>query len=412
MKTDSVRTGLMKTDIVIVGGGPAGLSAAKSAASQGLDVILLEKSSEIGYPIHTSGGSWIKELVDLGISERYFHPIKKYRFMSLSEEASFSFEEPKNCVLDIRGLYQHLAEEAAKKGAKIFVHTKVFEPILENGYVKGVKASGIEGDIEIKANITIDASGFSSVIAKKVGLHSGFRRYGNGAEYDLYAPNYNQDEVILIVGTQVAPSGYGWVFPYGNNRVRVGVGLIYPDSKENPKIYLNKLMNEVPGVSENLKGAAQIEYHRGVVPSEKLIENNVSNGLIVVGDSAGLINSLVGEGIRHALIFGKLAGEAASEAVLSKDYSEEFLRNKYSRITDKVKKSSEINHEINKHISQYTDEKWDEKIKIMSTLTNDQFIDLIKGDISLNWIKDVLIHNPSLSKSTLKYLKNKILKRF
>lgn len=394
----------METDIVIVGGGPAGLSAAKSAALQGLDVILLEKSTEIGYPIHTSGGSWIKELVDLGINEKFFHPIKRFRFLSPNEEALFSYEEPLACVLDIRGLYQHLAEEASENGAKIFVSTNVREPIIEDGYIKGVRASGIENDIEIRAKITIDASGFSSVIAKKVGLHSGFKRYGNGAEYDLYAPNCDQDEALLLVGTQVAPSGYGWVFPYGNKRVRVGVGLIYPDSKENPKKYLNKLVNEFPDVCEIFKGTSQIEYHHGIVPSEELIENCVSNGLIVVGDSAGLINLLVGEGIRHALILGKVAGEAASQSIYSKDYSEEFLRIKYARITDKLKGKSKINLEINKHISHYTDEKWDEKVRFLSKLTSDQFADFMKGELSLSWVKDVMVNNPSVAKSTIKYL--------
>lgn len=57
----------MKFDIIIVGGGPAGLAAAEFAAKDGLKVAVLERSKEIGYPIHTSGGSWVEELQKLNI---------------------------------------------------------------------------------------------------------------------------------------------------------------------------------------------------------------------------------------------------------------------------------------------------------------------------------------------------------
>lgn len=392
----------METDVVIVGAGPAGLSAAKSAAKQGLKVMVLEKSSEIGSPIHTSGASWIKELMDLGIDKQFMHPIKNCRFLSPTAEAKFTYEEPVFCILDVRALYQNLAEEAAKSGARILVNTKVLEPIIKDGFVKGVKATSRRSTFDVNAKITIDASGFSSVIAKKVGLHSGFKRFGVGAEYDLYAPECDQDEILLIVGNRIAPSGYGWVFPYGNNRVRVGVGLIYPDSKENPNKYLDKLIHEIPGIFERFEGAAQIEYHRGVVPSEQLIKKCISNGLIVVGDSAGLINSLVGEGIRHAILTGKYAGEIAADAIFNKDYSESFLESKYSKTLNKFRISSEINHKINKHIAQYTDEKWDKKVKLMLNLTNEQFAELIKGEFSLNWMKNVLLKNPLFAGSALR----------
>lgn len=398
----------METDIVIIGAGPAGLSAAETAAKQNIDVIVLEKSSEIGYPIHTSGGSWIKELINLGVSEHLFHPIKKCRFIAPNKEARFVFEEPLACVLDVRGLYQSMAEKAAQAGAKIIVNTRVLEPIIEDGYVKGVKAvSNIDGDLEIKAKVTIDASGFSSVAARKVGLHAGFRRFGVGAEYDLYAPKYDQDESVLIVGSNVAPSGYGWIFPHGNNRVRVGVGLIHPVSTENPKKYLNKLINEIPGVSDNLTNSAQIEYHHGIVPSEGLVKKTVSNGLIVVGDAAGQLNALVGEGIRYAIMFGKLAGRTAADSVLNKNNSENFLK-KYQNSWNDFRKKIEITYEINKRIAQYSDEKWDKRAEMLSKLTPNQFADFIKGDLSLSWAMGVLLRNPSfLGSTTVSLVKKK-----
>lgn len=389
----------METDILIIGGGPAGLSAAETAAKHNLKVLVLEKSTEIGYPIHTSGGSWIKELINLGISESLFHPIKKCKFISPNKEANFVFDKPSACVLDVRGLYQFLAEKAAQSGAKIMVKTKALEPIIEEGYIKGVIAKDSDNDLKIRAKITIDASGFSSIVAKKVGLHTGFKRFGIGAEYDLYAPNYDQDESILIVGSQVAPSGYGWVFPHGNSRVRVGVGLIHPVSLEHPKKYLNKLINEIPGISDNLTNCAQIEYHFGIVPSEGLMKKTVSNGLITVGDAAGQINALIGEGIRYAIEFGKLAGKTAAESILNDNYSEKFLE-KYQKSYDEKRKKIEMTYLINKRIAQYDDEKWDTRVEMLSKLTSNQFEEFIKGDFSFGWAMGVLLKNPSFIKST------------
>src|SRR5574341_1940447 len=99
-------------DVLIAGAGPAGLSAAGAAARAGLRVAMFERSKEIGYPVHTSGGSWIAELRRLGVPDRFMHPIRTGKFLAPSATATFSYDEPVSCILDIRGLYQYLAAKA------------------------------------------------------------------------------------------------------------------------------------------------------------------------------------------------------------------------------------------------------------------------------------------------------------
>jgi len=77
------------------------------------------------------------------------------------------------------------------------------------------------------------------VLLKQSGLDPGFQRFGVGSEYDMFAPHCDQSEAVLIVGGTVAPSGYAWVCPWGHGRVRVGVGVVHPDSSENPERYLD-----------------------------------------------------------------------------------------------------------------------------------------------------------------------------
>ena len=74
---------------------------------------------------------------------------------------------------------------------------------------------------------------------KQAGLAPGFCRFGVGSEYDLWAPQWDQSEAVIAVGSEVAPSGYAWVFPWGRNRVRAGVGVIHPDSSANPDRFLD-----------------------------------------------------------------------------------------------------------------------------------------------------------------------------
>ena len=109
---------LLNYDIAIVGGGPAGLSAAYSASKNGAKVILFEKDPSFGHNVRTSGVSWIKEIEQLGISQEYYNPIKNFSFISPNNEINISGKEYSACVLDIKKTYQFLAIKAAKEGSQ------------------------------------------------------------------------------------------------------------------------------------------------------------------------------------------------------------------------------------------------------------------------------------------------------
>src|SRR5579859_3134457 len=73
-------------DVLIVGGGPAGLAAAEAAAKLNVRAVVLERQNEIGYPVHTSGGSWISDMKALAIPENLYHPVTKVVFVSPHRE--------------------------------------------------------------------------------------------------------------------------------------------------------------------------------------------------------------------------------------------------------------------------------------------------------------------------------------
>src|SRR3989304_6197259 len=164
-------------DIVVVGGGPAGSSAAFAAAKNGAKVALLEKEECISQSVRTSGVTWIKDVKKFGIPSDCYNEIKNYSFCSPNNQVSVRDSKPRAVVLDVRKTYQWLAEQAAKEGADIFVKTNVIDVIRNNqGKISGVKTSSKENCV-FNSKIVIDASGFQSVVAKSLCVVTQWERF-------------------------------------------------------------------------------------------------------------------------------------------------------------------------------------------------------------------------------------------
>lgn len=384
-------------DVLVVGGGPAGLSAAEAAAKGGARVTVLERQKEIGYPVHTSGGSWIADMRALGIPAELYHPIRSVTFVSPQREARFDYDDPVCCVLDVRGVYQYLAGRAVAAGAELHPNSPVERPIVEDSRVVGVVAKDHRNRVgEWRAPVVIDASGFSSTLSTRTGLHGGYGRYGYGAEYDLYAPNYEQDSLYLLMGSHVAPSGYAWAFPRGKGRVRLGVGVIRPDVDEDARAYLDTFAERIPTLAPAFRGASPLEYHTGLFPSVGVVERFVSDGLVATGDAAGQGSTLVGEGIRFAIYSGQMAGVVAAEAARAGDTSAAYLARYEHQWRARFGREMDLSYVINQRIAAWSDARWDEGIELLRRLSPAQAADLLRGDYSVGLFLGVLRRNPAL----------------
>jgi digeranylgeranylglycerophospholipid reductase len=306
-------------------------------------------------------------------------------------------------VLDVRGLYQHLAGRAVAAGAELHPNSPVEGPILEDGHVVGVVAKDHRNRAgEWRAPLVVDATGFSSTIVTRAGVRTGFKRYGYGAEYDFFAPNYDPDTLYLIMGSQVAPAGYAWAFPRGNGRVRLGVGVLRPDVDADARAYLDSFAERLPSLAPAFAGASPIEYHTGLFPSEGVVERFVADGLLATGDAAGHGSTLVGEGIRFAIYSGQIAGAVAAEAVRAGDTSESFLARYDRRWRARFGREMEISYIVNQRIARWSDASWDEGVQMLRRLTPAQAAALLRGDYNVGLLLGVLRHNPGLLRSGAK----------
>ncbi len=386
----------MKYDIAIVGGGPAGLSAAYSASKNGAQVVLFEKDPSFGHNVRTSGVSWIKDIEKFGVSREYYNPIKNFSFISPNNEINIPGDEHSACVLDIKKTYQFLAIKAAKEGAQLFVRSNVFD-IKKNieGRINGLKVSTPKGIFEIDSALIIDASGFNSFISRKMGYVSLWQRYGVGAEYECYCDKINQETLYLLVGQKYSDAGYAWIFPLSDDRVRIGVGIGRPESVVDPLNKLNSIMEHKLYPLNKLGKIQPLEVHYGMIPNEGLRKSVVYDGLMMIGDTAGQANPLVLEGIRYAIEFGQLAGEIGvkslefdSTADSLKDYEYYCKRQLEKKILSSLK--------VQSRWLGLSDLEWDKEIDIIKDLTIDEFLDFIRSDFSNYKMMKLALNHPKL----------------
>jgi digeranylgeranylglycerophospholipid reductase len=387
-----------KFDIAVVGGGPAGLSAAYSAAKGGAKVILFEKDESIAHSIRTSGVTWISEMERLGIPSKFYNPIRNYRFVSPSNDVLITGNDSRSCVLDIRGTYQHLAFLAAKQGVQLMVKSNVIDVIKDGRRVAGVKASTPKGRLIVRSTLVIDASGFSTSVGRKAGVAGQWKRYGVGAEYECYCDDIDSTTWVLMVGQKYSDAGYAWVFPLSANRVRIGVGVGRPESNAEPLEKLHKIIEKRLKPLDALReGKIQpLELHYGFIPNECMRSTSIADGLIMVGDSAGQSNPLVLEGIRYAIEFGRLAGKVGADSLSLNSNRESLLE--YER-SWKAKAESKIRSALKVQMRWVglTDEEWDKEIEILRDMTVQEFLDFIKADFTTVNMMKLALHHPKMA---------------
>jgi digeranylgeranylglycerophospholipid reductase len=385
-------------DIAVVGGGPAGLSAAYAAAKAGGKVILLEKDESIAHNIRTSGVTWIDEIEKLGIKSEHYNPIRNYSFISSSNEVTIRGNTPKACVLNVRSTYQHLAMLAAEAGAEIMVRSRVTSVVTtpEDRLICGLKAKTPKGETVIDCKVVIDASGFSSSIARSLGIVKEWRRYGIGAEYECYCENLDYETWTLMVGTKYIDAGYAWIFPVSKNKARIGVGVGRPESYSDPLQKLNDIIDKKLRPLDEIRKIQPMELHYGFIPNEGPRTPIVYDRLMLVGDSAGQSNPLVLEGIRYAIEYGRLAGNIAMKCV-SQNYSIEELEEYEKLWGDKSQAKINSALRVQKRWISLSDEEWNREIDILREMSVEEFVDFIKAEFTISKLLKFGLNHPKLA---------------
>jgi len=322
----------MEYDIAIIGGGPAGLASSIITSSAGLKTILFEKSSEIGYPVKTSAFTFKEVLEFWDISNKVIiQNCDSFNIYSAhsNREVKVDFKKFIGGYLDYHNFIRELFFKSIQKGTHTLLE-KVIEPIIVNNTIKGVKTSSGK---KINSKIVIDCSGPSAIIGRKMNLlpKQSEIETGIGIEFEMCNVNINNPNSInFYVGQkEIIPIGYGWIFPLSLNRARVGICTVYntPEVISEKKIetWHNRFLSKKSPIYNQIKNGKVYEIHKGTYPLCGILKKPYANGLLMAGDAAAQASMVVGEGIRYAMQFGKIAAEVAIESIKQNNFSEDFL---------------------------------------------------------------------------------------
>ncbi len=323
-------------DVIIVGAGTGGTTAARFAAQKGLEVCLIDIKEKNLIGTKICGDAVGSEIFDfLNIN----HPkgdelscnISGAKLYSPNLKKSLTIIDPKQAGYIVNRLEfgQRLLNEALDAGVKQFLdNTMALDLIYKNGTVCGVKIKSKNREkLDLKAKIIIDASGFYSPLRKK--LKSQFiekevpkedtilcyREIINfpSRDQEIMDPEY----ITIILDQEKAPGGYIWYFPKNDSSVNLGLG-VYPDFGGKVKEYYKKnVFNEFIKTS-NIE---IISSGGGVVPVRRPLWSCTDNGIMLVGDAGCQVNPLHGGGIDSSMRAGYYAANTAAEAIEIDDIS-------------------------------------------------------------------------------------------
>lgn len=328
-------------DAIVVGAGPAGIAAAREIAEAGLSVVVLERGQYPGSK-NVSGGILYRhptEAIMPGFEAEapLERPIVEQRYLALTADAmlggiyrSEEFAQPPyNSYSVLRSEFDRwYATKAEEAGAEVYPEFTVTDLIYDAGKVIGVSTG--EPDGELLAHVVILADGANSLLAKQAGLH----REWDPIDQALVAKELISlpagtidDRFQLQNGTGAAYEifgestwghlGYGFIYT-NKESLSIGTGALLQDlidSGRNVNDMLDRFKQH-PSIAPLIAGGETIEYSAHLIPEYGYhkLPRLFDNGVLVVGDAAGLVNPINREGANLAMISGTLAGQTVKYA--------------------------------------------------------------------------------------------------
>lgn len=334
-----------KTQVIVVGAGPAGIACAVTIARAGKEVILIERGKFSGSKNVFGGAIYAQPTREIFPDFETTAPLERrnieHKFAILGENDGTVVSYRKNDTVSysvIRGKFDRwMAQEAQKEGVILVEETVVRDLIVENGCVVGVKTE-LE---DYYADIVVLADGVNSLLAKQIGLRDDIKPedvalsvkevFKLPEEIINERFHVNSDEGCIYEifgGSMLGMLGLGFLYT-NKESVTIGLGVTLNELIENsqrPYELLDKLKQH-PEIAPLLKGGELLEYSAHLIPEGgyKKIPALYADGVMVCGDASMFVNNMHWEGTNLAMMSGKFAGETAVIALGKGDFSSQSL---------------------------------------------------------------------------------------
>ncbi|HVM10506.1 MAG TPA: geranylgeranyl reductase family protein [Acidimicrobiales bacterium] len=329
------------TDVLVIGGGPSGAAAAYWLAEAGHDVILVEKKK---YPREKTCGDGltprsVKQLEEMGLADALTRHHKFSGLRSIAFGRTLEMKWPSHpefpdygYVVTRHDLDAMVAERAEKAGAVVWQESEAIAPLPNGGLLRGaqIKRKGEEhgGRVdEVRARYVVVSDGANSRFGRALGT-SRNRDYPLGMAIRGYFESPRHDEPWIESHLDIRDKqgnvlpGYGWIFPVGDGRVNVGIGLLSTFNQwkaVNTTHLMEAFVDYAPKSWEISPETSCGPATGGRLPMSFSVGPHSGPTWLVTGDAAGAINPFNGEGIAYGYETGRLAAEILDEALRTGD---------------------------------------------------------------------------------------------
>jgi len=381
-------------DVVVVGGGPGGAIAARTAAEKGLSVFLAEKRPAVGAPVRCAEGIGKEALAEfIDPDPRWISAELKGAEIVAPDGTSMKLASEQagskvGYILDRKFFDRELVWRAAEAGADVAVKTRAVAPVLEGGAVKGAVFEYCGERQRVSADVVIAADGVESKFSRWCGIDTTVpvREIMTSAQYLMTDIDIDPYTTVFLLGNEVAPEGYLWIFPKGERTANVGIGISGKKSGAGHRArdYLDKF------VSSRFPEGKTIEHIVGGVSVCRPLPYTVADGLMIVGDAARVVDPLTGGGIYNAMFTGRLAAGTAAAAISKGDCSKAALMPYDTAWRDSpMGKTIARNWQIKEYLIKLPDEKLNAIIQSAASLNLKEFS-------TLSLIRELMKRNPKL----------------
>jgi digeranylgeranylglycerophospholipid reductase len=360
-------------DVAIIGGGPAGLTVARTLASSGHDVVVLEEHEEIGVPVHCTGVLGLDAFEEFDLpTDAVLSTAHVARFVAADgSDVAVDAERARAAVVDRARFDQALAASSRAAGAELRSGARVRTIEIDS---TGVTV-GVEGSPELRARACVIACGANYRFNRQLGLGVP-RSYVQSAQ--LEQPMQGPADVEVHLGRAVAPGGFAWLVPFerdGQPHTRLGL-MCESRAQGFFRDFAGRIRERF-----NAPAGTWREPRLKILPLGP-VPRTYASRLLAVGDAAGLVKPTTGGGIYYSLISGRLAAETLDGALRDDDLREGRLKLYEQEWRARIGAEIRIGLAFRTLVSRMTDRAIDSVIELARV---DGIVPMLRETADFNW---------------------------